>query len=110
MKSLMVVVCACAMGAASAAGFHRSFRNGYPAEAQVTREAPNSAKLNAPKPAKPKVKVITNVVIRCGAKTKSGSLCTRKAAPGEKLCRQHLLIEKKRSGFNRDTPRQPSAN
>lgn len=115
MKRLIAIVSVCAIGVASAAGFHRSFRNGYPAEARVTREASNSAQLKAPKQSRPKVKVVTNVVVRCAAKTKSGSLCTRKAAPGEKLCRQHLLIEQKKAkekakDSSGDRPRKVPAN
>lgn len=31
---------------------------------------------------------------QCEALTKSGTRCKRNAAPGEKLCRQHLKIDK----------------
>ena len=30
--------------------------------------------------------------VRCESVTKSGNRCSRKAAPGEKFCRQHLRV------------------
>ena len=35
---------------------------------------------------------------QCEAVTKSGNRCKRNAAPGEKLCRQHLKIADRKSG------------
>ena len=35
---------------------------------------------------------------QCEAVTKSGNRCKRNAAPGEKLCRQHLKIANRKSG------------
>ena len=35
---------------------------------------------------------------QCEAATKSGNRCKRNAAPGEKLCRQHLKIADRKSG------------
>ena len=35
------------------------------------------------------------VHVRCEATTKSGKRCSRRAAPGERFCRQHLKLSRR---------------
>ena len=100
MKSIVLGVGIMMMGTLAAAGFHRSFKNGLPANAKgepVARVATDASEIKAPQPAKPKtkVKVTTNVVVRCAAVTKAGNQCMRRAIPDGRYCRQHSFIEER---------------
>ena len=60
-----------------------------------------SAATNAPAAKSTFAKATEDTLSRqqCEAVTKSGNRCKRNVVPGEKLCRQHLKIANRKSGF-----------